>query len=125
MRKFVIVFTFLITSFALHAESFSSLGKHHVADFFAQISNASSLINEAIAPEDVKQFRKDLGLFKINLDIFIPIYPVTKFEKRDDLFLEFRELVDEGYESIGAFKDLTLLSSTPSPEKIEKRRKKV
>lgn len=103
-------------------------------EYDAAIESMQGQFHDEILPHEAKDVRKDILRVRELIDLFIYAYPFTD---EVDPISELRADLDEGYEKIGAFKDL-YDSQTPGPaatgtvapeyedmELVEKRRKKV
>ncbi len=90
-----------------NAKSFNALGSETTVTYYQKLIKDLSTWNESSSWSDTKRLRKDIGNAKLLIDLFTPIYPKTyPGESEKDFLLSVRDLLDEGYEKIGKYKDL-------------------
>lgn len=85
--------------------SYGELASAELTAFFDEITlEKLPNIGDKVMPHDLKCLRKEIGYLKILVDLFPYAYLPTP-KKADDVLLQLRDDLDEGYEIIGKFKD--------------------
>ncbi len=102
MYKFLILLLITHLNFAQANISFSEGGKNRLMESLGQTSSLILNIETGEGPHDpqVKKLRKQIGMFRNFIDIYIIIYP------KKSKMLQLRELLDDGYELYGDYKDI-------------------
>ena len=129
--SFILVcFSFsLFSSVSPYEKSYGGAAEDFVPLEFQSLADEILSLPSSVLPHEVKQLRKKLAVFRFYLDIFVYAYPL---HDETDLLLEFREVLDKGYDVFGIYKDLfDFLGKLPeevteedyNSEQIEKLRK--
>lgn len=100
--RVLLIFFILVTNICL-ADTYSQRGRVLLNESYHELQKDLMDFNEISSPVSVKLLRKDIGKFKIYLDVFMYAYPKNK---KEDLLLKLRDEIDLGYEVFGKFKDL-------------------
>jgi len=100
----------------IYDESYGFVAKSFVSSNLSDIEEKILNIPNNVFPHEVKTLRKDIGDARYYLDLFIYAYP--KYKLFDPL-LDFRDLLDEGYDAFGNFKDLFDMIGIPKDEITE------
>lgn len=100
MKKLIIALIISVTY--ANAAPFSSFVSSNLVKLHFEIFNEISMVDEQTAPQDVKELRKKIGLYKIYLDLGIFLYP----ENNGIKWKKLRSEIDDGYTVYGNFKDL-------------------
>ena len=124
------LFTIILVSisFSLQAQnldlSMGDVAKESIGKRFEDSIEQLKRLEANVQPRETKALRKLLGEVKLLMDYFIFSYP--KKERKDQLLI-LRNDLDEGYETMGHFKDLydaaQASNSTVELKEVEKRRK--
>jgi hypothetical protein len=104
------------------AQTYGELAKESIVPLYQKVTGKLETIDKKTMPVEVKKVRKDIGKLKIFLDVFMYAYD----KKGGDQLLKTRNLLDDGYEFIGRYKDLNDANfdgSSIDPEKLKQRRK--
>ena len=113
------VFSFVLVCFSfspfssasVYDKSYGEAAEIMVPEQFQSLSEEILALPETVLPHEVKLLRKKVARFRYYLDIFVYAYPL---HGETDLLLEFREVLDEGYDAFGNYKDLfDFLGKTP------------
>lgn len=114
----LVLFLFSSISFA---GTYGDDASRKLVEVYQKLASDLSSFDENSDPVSVKQLRKDIGKFKIYLDVFMYAFPKTKDL---DQLLILRGDVDLGYEVVGKFKDLndSFDPEELTPELIKERR---
>jgi len=104
--------------------SYGELAKQTVPTKYEAAVNLLTSLTDSSMPEDgsIKELRKSLLYSRDMLDIFAYAYPneTVVGKKRKDVWLKLRGDLDDGYTTIGSFKDLAGVSYTT--KELNKRR---
>ena len=82
---------------------FSFIASELMSSEILSLKEGLTILTPNILPHEAKKIRKDVGRFRTYLDLFIHLYP--KYKSHDS-WEATRELIDDGYEIIGHFKDM-------------------
>ena len=114
---------FMFIAQAYSQESFSypdrSYGENAQEIIWPEIIDLSSLLEDfshETLPHESKYLRKKVGYLRFYLDLFAFSYASSEGE---DLWLDFRKLLDRGYSLLGNYKDLFDILAIPK-EKASK-----
>jgi hypothetical protein len=88
---------------ALGSDSYGALATVTVPPEFNAMVDGLASFDDQILPHEAKELRKQIGRVRDYVDLFVFAYPKGDDE---DLWRELREDLDEGYETMGAFKDI-------------------
>lgn len=83
--------------------SYGQLAEVRIGPAYQQILESLKSLTPRTRPEEAKTLRKNLGQVRQYFDLFAFAYPN---DKDQDVWVELRNDLDEGYEQIGFFKDL-------------------
>jgi len=111
MRQNILFFvTFFLFSRFLFGEetlgyerSYSKLAQEFVYPTYEKLEQKILALSPSVLPHEVKVLRKEVGRARFFLDFFIFAYPQYD---NGDLAIRLRQNLDEGYATIGVFKDL-------------------
>ena len=95
-------------------ESFDALATRVLPPLLDEVIVALAELSEHARPDQVKPLRKLLGKLRDHLDLFAPVYPASP--DFHDGWVELRGAVDEGYDALGALKDLHDVQDVARPE---------
>ncbi len=93
--------------------SYGELAAHFIAPLYHELIVDLSAIGPDTLPHETKQIRKNIGALREYIDVFVFAYPDARGR---DPWEDVREELDEGYETIGAFKDLFDSTGIPIEE---------
>lgn len=100
----LIILSFCSANFSFADEaSYGALAKAHVQHALKNMCGEITVLDADVQPHETKNLRKLIVAVREQLDLFVYAYP---YSKKTDLWLEIRRSLDEGYETIGSFKDL-------------------
>lgn len=85
-----------------NGETYGQMAATRVMPLLDEVVTGVEIFDEDIQPHEAKALRKTIGRLRDMVDIFVYAYP----DDDGDLWQDIRESLDEGYESMGAFKDL-------------------
>lgn len=125
-----IIFSSIVYSQDYFDKSYGELGKYSIEASLERVLSEVVVLVHSTPPADTKKLRKEIGNLKLLIDVFSFAYPKLKKSghKTVDPLLEFRKVLDEGYEIIGQFKDLSdsgpMSGSLPSGDELLKLRSK-
>ncbi len=83
-------------------ETYGQLAAARVMPLLDEVVTGLEIFDEDIQPHEAKALRKTIGRLRDMVDIFVYAYP----DDDGDLWQDIRESLDDGYESMGEFKDL-------------------
>mmetsp|Transcript_28243 Transcript_28243/g.69837 ORF Transcript_28243/g.69837 Transcript_28243/m.69837 type:complete len:348 (+) Transcript_28243:70-1113(+) len=105
--------------------SFADFAKQYGIPTFEEtkgaIDGALGVDEDSILPANVHDCRKALLKMRTFLDVFGPAYSPVK----DDMYGQFRYIVDKGYETVGNFQDLDHMGEKYSFKEMRRLRKGV
>ncbi len=84
------------------SETYGQLAAARVMPLYDEVLNGLEIFDADIQPHEAKALRKTIGRLRDMVDIFVYAYP----DDDGDLWQDVRESLDDGYESMGEFKDL-------------------
>lgn len=83
------------------ADSYREAAYKNLSSKVFEISEELEGLDDSITPKSVKKLRKDLGRVKLEIDLYCPL-----FSNKGSKLGELRDLIDDGYENLGVYKDL-------------------
>lgn len=86
------------------SNSYGALAATTVPVLFAELTDGLSIFDENILPHEAKELRKQIGKVRDFVDLFVFAYDPD--DPKGDLWRDLREDLDDGYEAMGAFKDV-------------------
>ena len=96
------------------ATTYPDLAKASMQKTWNQFKKEADVLNKpGFLPHETKDLRKRIGTLRESLDLFVYSYWNTK---KQDPWMQIRDFLDEGYELIGAYKDLYDIQNLESPE---------
>jgi hypothetical protein len=87
---------------ALAGLTYGELAALSLPPLFEDVRRSLDTVGPRTAPPDVRDLRRCLGYVRDFVDVFAFAYPLDE----DDTWREIRDDLDEGYATMGAFKDL-------------------
>ena len=83
--------------------TYGELASFIVTDLFADLEEQLRLIDDKTLPHEAKSVRKLIGRIRLYIDLFAYAYD---YDDNYDIWQKLRDDLDEGYETMGGFKDI-------------------
>jgi hypothetical protein len=97
---------------SIGGDSYGALAAALVGPQYAQLMLDLEAFGPETLPHQAKGLRKQIAVVRDHLDLFVYAYPATK---KKDRWQKIREDLDDGYESMGGFKDLFDVQGVDDP----------
>lgn len=98
------------------ASSYGALALVTVPAELDKVRASLVVLDDDVMPHEAKQLRKDIGRLRDHVDLFAFAY---KPGKKHDTWKDIRDELDDGYETIGSFKDLFDVQGVEDPADAE------
>ena len=112
----------------LDEKSYGEVAQMLTHPLLLELANKLGLFTDETLPHEAKNLRRDIGSFRIYIDIFPYAF---EYDEEFDVWSELREDLDKGYEVMGKFKDLfdtqgvDIDDATYDESEVKRYRKKV